>query len=100
MNSAWTRTAATMGCLVVLSAAMASAQALSPVAHRVALAPSGSIWGTVQDEMGSPVAGALVSVLGTTTASVLTDRGGRFEILTLTPGHYLVRAQRAGFVAL
>ena len=62
--------------------------------------PPGSIQGVVQDEQGAPVAGAIVSALGATTAFAVTDRGGRFELRTLSPGPYLVRAHLTGFVAL
>ena len=61
--------------------------------------PPGSIHGIVQDERGAPVAGAMVSALGATTAFAVTDRSGRFELRTLSPGPYLVRAHLAGFVA-
>ena len=40
----------------------------------------GSIHGTVQDEQGAPVAGAMVSALGSTSAFAVTDRAGRFEL--------------------
>src|SRR6478735_7655544 len=48
---------------------------------------------------GAPVAGAAVSALGTTTAFAVSDRSGRFELRTLSPGPYLLRAHLAGFVA-
>ena len=53
----------------------------------------------LQDERGAPVAGAMVSALGATTAFALSDRSGRFELRTLSPGPYLVRAHLTGFVA-
>ena len=46
-----------------------------------------------------PVAGAMVSALGATTAFAVSDRAGRFEIRSLSPGPYLVRAHLTGFVA-
>ena len=69
-----------------------------PVA-RVASVASGSIQGIVRDEQGAPVSGAIVSALGATTAFATTDRGGKFELRTLSPGPYLVRAHLTGFVA-
>jgi hypothetical protein len=78
--------------------ARAQAVQLRPVTHVASLA-AGSIQGTVQDEKGAPVAGAMVSALGSSTAFAVTDRGGRFELRTLTPGPYLVRAHLSGFVA-
>jgi hypothetical protein len=58
----------------------------------------GSIAGVVEDERGLALSGALVSVLGPTTAVAVTDRKGRFELQTLPPGAYLLRAQIHGFV--
>lgn len=69
-----------------------------PVTHMVSVAP-GSIGGLVLDDRGAPIPGAVVSALGTTTAVAITDKGGRFELRTLTPGPYLVRAHLAGYVA-
>jgi len=71
---------------------------IQPITHVASLA-TGSIQGMVQDEKGLPVAGAVVSALGATTAVALTDRTGRFELRTLSPGPYLVRAHLTGFVA-
>src|SRR5207344_887041 len=71
---------------------------LSPVAHIASIA-AGSIQGTVLDEQGAPVAGAAVSALGATTAFAVSDRSGRFELRTLSPGPYLLRAHLTGFVA-
>lgn len=88
------------GLVLVCLPAPVLAQAPQPhaVTHVASLAP-GSILGTVQDERGLPVAGAFVSALGTTTAVVVTDRTGRFEMRTLTPGPYLLRAHLSGYVA-
>jgi hypothetical protein len=71
---------------------------VQPVTHMASLAP-GSILGTVLDERGAGVPGAMVSALGTTTAFAVTDRAGRFELRTLSPGPYLVRAHSSGYVA-
>jgi hypothetical protein len=92
---------AALGGLVLLclpSLAAAQAPLVQAVTHVASLA-SGSILGTVQDEKGAPVAGAMVSALGTTSAFAVTDRAGRFELRTLSPGPYLVRAHSSGFVA-
>jgi hypothetical protein len=92
---------AVVGGLVMLCLpALVQAQAVQvrPVTHVASLA-AGSIQGTVQDEKGAPIAGAMVSALGSTTAFAVTDRGGRFELRTLTPGPYLLRAHLSGFVA-
>ncbi len=84
-------------CLPVVVRAQSAPQ-LHPVTHVASLA-SGSIQGTVQDEEGLPVPGAMVSALGTSTAFAVADRGGRFELRTLSPGPYLLRAHLSGFVA-
>lgn len=89
-----------VGSLVLLCASAATARAQSatqPVTHLVSFAP-GSIHGTVQDETGAPVPGAMVSALGSTTAFAVTDRSGRFDLRTLSPGPYLLRAHLSGFV--
>jgi len=88
-------------CTVVAARAQSGPQSsvqIQPVAHVASLA-TGSIQGTVQDETGLPISGAVVSALGATTAVAVTDRGGRFELRMLTPGPYLVRAHQSGFVA-
>jgi hypothetical protein len=89
---------ALVGGLVLLCVAAPATAQHSPEIVRVASLLSGSIGGSVQDEAGSPVAGAMVSAIGATTAVAYTDRQGHFELKTLTPGPYLLRAQLTGFV--
>ena len=84
-------------CLPTASFAQAAGQ-FRPVTHVASIA-AGSIQGTVQDEQGAPVAGATVSALGASTAFAVSDRSGRFEMRTLSPGPYLLRAHLTGFVA-
>ncbi|HJZ70363.1 MAG TPA: TonB-dependent receptor [Vicinamibacterales bacterium] len=87
--------------LLCTSASPAGAQTgvdVRPVTH-IASVPAGSIQGVVLDERGIPVAGATISALGATSAFAITDRSGRFELRTLSPGPYIVRAHLAGFVA-
>jgi len=89
-----------VGVLVLLYGGQAAvrAQAAEVVRHLASLAP-GAIHGVVQDEKGIPVAGAMVSALGASTAYAVTDGSGRFELRTLSPGPYVVRAHSTGFVA-
>jgi hypothetical protein len=84
-------------CLPAVSRAQSAGPA-RPVTH-VASVSMGSIQGIVQDEQGAPVVGASVSALGASTAFAVSDRGGRFEMRTLSPGPYLVRAHLTGYVA-
>jgi hypothetical protein len=86
------------GLMLLCLAAPAGAQSATPPVMSVAAVATGSISGVVQDERGDGVAGAIVSVLGPTTTTSVTDRGGRFELRTLMPGPYVVRAHLAGFV--
>src|SRR5205823_3173129 len=90
---------AVVGGLVLLgTSAVTHAQGLQAVTRVAALAP-GSIQGIVFDDKGAPIAGAMVSALGATTAFATTDRSGRFELRTLSPGPYLLRAHLSGYVA-
>ncbi|HSK09305.1 MAG TPA: TonB-dependent receptor [Vicinamibacterales bacterium] len=85
---------------MLLVAASAWAQGPAPVAHGVqARAASGSITGSVSDEGGSALPGAMVSALGATLASAVTDEAGRFTLTELPPGDYLVRVHLKGFSA-
>src|SRR6185503_11354652 len=91
--------AAAVGGLVLLfQTPAARGQSVAPAVTKVASLASGSIGGVVQDERGAPIAGAMVSALGARTAVAVTDRGGRFELRTLSPGPYLIRAHVAGYV--
>lgn len=102
MKTRATSIASLVGGLVLVGAAPAAraqtAAQLQPVAHMASLTP-GSIVGVVSDERGEPVVGAMVSALGATSAFVVTDRTGRFEMRTLSPGPYLVRAHLTGYVS-
>lgn len=94
--------AAVGGLVLLLQIPTAEAQSPSakPVAAtRPAAAASGSIGGVVADDRGAPIAGAMVSALGATTAIAITDRSGRFELRTLSPGPYLIRAHISGYVS-
>lgn len=66
---------------------------------RLASSTAGSIQGVVQDESGRPIKGAVVTALGATPASAVSDATGRFEFRTLSPGSYILRAHVTGFVA-
>src|SRR5438067_11675826 len=93
--------AAAAGVLVILCVPRtAGAQSSRSAAHTsLASLASGAIQGLVQDEAGAPILGAIVSALGSSSAFAVTDRAGRFELRSLPPGPYLVRAHLTGFVA-
>jgi hypothetical protein len=67
---------------------------------------SGTFTGTVKDNTGAPLIGAVVTMVeggsAASTASVLkeisTDKKGRFELTGIAPGHYAVKVVAAGFV--
>jgi hypothetical protein len=101
MRSPARATFASVTLALLCTASIARAQGvpqIEPITHVASLA-TGSIQGMVHDEKGLPVPGAVVSALGATTAVALTDRTGRFELRTLSPGPYLVRAHLSGYVA-
>jgi hypothetical protein len=75
---------------------------LSPVravSHTMSAIASAGVSGIVIDEHESPLAGAMVSFLGASTAMTLTDASGRFSLQALPPGDYSVRAHLTGFTA-
>ena len=62
--------------------------------------PTGTIQGTVTDEQGAVVVGATVAATNSATGiaeQVATDGSGRFEVLFLLPGNYIVTADAKGF---
>src|SRR5262249_9069929 len=58
--------------------------------------PSGVIEGRVLDDTQSPVAGAMVSVVGRTTAVATTNREGRYSLRDLPFGPYVPRVHSRG----
>jgi hypothetical protein len=90
--------AAAAGVLVILCVPRPAAAQSSLAAEHIASLTSGAIQGQVQDEIGAPVSGAVVSALGSSSAFAVTDHAGRFELRPLPPGPYLVRAHLSGFV--
>jgi hypothetical protein len=87
-----------LGMPMASNAQTASERSAEPVTTRIASFPPGSIQGTVLDEKGNPVVGAIVSALGSKTTVAVTDRNGRFELRTMPPGPYLLRAHLAGYL--
>jgi hypothetical protein len=80
------------------------APSFAPTAHvaRTALRDTPAarvVTGVVTDEHDTPLAGAMVSVLGAATAMTVTDLSGRFSLRELPPGEYSMRAHMNGFAA-
>jgi hypothetical protein len=82
----------------VLGAPTAYAQAPSndARANRTTF-PAGIIEGRVLDNSNRPVAGAMVSVVGRTTAAAATDRDGRYTLRELPYGPYILSVHSRGF---
>jgi len=90
---------AAAGVLVVLCVSTGVLAQAEPGGGRVASLSAGIIQGLVLDEAGAPIAGAVVSALGSSSAFALSDRAGHFELRSLPPGPYLLRAHLAGYAA-
>ena len=59
--------------------------------------PAGSIEGRVLDDSNTPVVGAMVSVVGRTTAAATTDRDGRYTLRELPYGPYILSVHSRGY---
>lgn len=93
--------AAAVVCLAA-TAAPASAQMGRPPLPRpvaqVTTVAQADLRGVVLDEQGEPLAGAVVSALGSATAFAVSDRDGHFTFRNLPAGPYLVRAHLQGYL--
>jgi len=99
-----TRHIALVGLAVLMGVAASSASAqtgpspeLLPVAQTAALLRP-DLQGVVSDEEGQPVAGAVVSALGSASVFAVADTNGRFAFRNLPEGPYLVRAHLLGYL--
>jgi hypothetical protein len=59
--------------------------------------PEGSIEGRVLDDGQRPVSGAMVSVVGRTTAAAVTDLTGRYTLRELPYGPYILSVHSRGY---
>jgi len=83
---------------IVLSAPAAYAQAPTKDTRSGRSSfPAGSIEGRVLDNSNRPVVGAMVSVVGRTTAAAATDRDGRYSLRELPYGPYILSVHSRGF---
>jgi hypothetical protein len=94
--------AAAVGLCLIVPALPAAAQAARPtpqlVARTAAAVTAVELTGLVLDRSGRPLAGAVVSAIGSTSAFAVSDRDGRFTFRTLPPGPYVVRAHLQGYL--
>jgi hypothetical protein len=68
----------------------------SETTARATAPPQAELHGTVQDDRGEPLAGAVVFALGSTSVFSVSDSEGRFAFPDLSYGPYLVRAHLPG----
>ena len=66
---------------------------------QVTAPPRAELRGTLQDDRGEPLVGAVVSALGSTPAFAVSDSEGRFALRDLSYGPYLVRAHLQGHLS-
>jgi hypothetical protein len=90
-------TATAVACTI---AALGAPSALAqPAQYQSVRSAHGTIAGVVSDDHGGPIAGAMVSALGTVTvAKAITDASGWFSIDALPIGDYTLQAHRTGFL--
>ncbi len=94
----WYRSWCFVGVLVCASIAVPAQAQLTPrpqLSSSQAVGPAlrhGELRGVVQDEQGQPVAGAVVSAVGSTSVFAVSGPDGRFAFRNLPAGPYLVRA--------
>lgn len=96
----------TRWCSLGVMVCAASSPALAQVAPRPGIQPvaqvasrsQGELHGLIQDDNGAPLAGAVVSALGTSTVFAVSDRAGRFSFRNLAEGPYLVRVHLQGYL--
>ena len=60
---------------------------------------TGKIVGRVTDEVGNPILGATVQLLGTLYGA-MTDPNGEFFVINVAPGAYDVQARRIDYGAV
>src|SRR6266511_3609702 len=82
--------------IVVLLLGVTSTYAQTPVRTARNSFPAGAIEGRVLDDRQAPIAGAMVSVVGRTTAVATTGRDGRFALRELPFGPYVLSVHSRG----
>ena len=81
----------TIGLALALAVLLAAAPAFAQL-------QTGNLYGTVQDEQGSPLPGVTVTLTGGGAPQVqVTNAQGQFRFLGLGPGSYALKAELEGF---
>lgn len=97
-STGW-RVLAAAVCLFVPSSGLAQFVPIprqTPVTQVAEVTP-GEVDGVVRDSDGHPLAGAVVSALGSTTAFAVSGKDGRYVLRGLPAGPYLIRAHLQGY---
>src|SRR4051794_39019758 len=87
-----------VACPVATSAQVPPSIPLQPVTNQLAGIAQAELRGVVRDEHNQPLANAVISAIGETSAFAVSDRNGRFALRELPSGPYLVRAHLQGYV--
>jgi hypothetical protein len=82
---------------VAAMSAPAFAQLHTREPAQISAVPRAQLHGTVLDEAGKPLAGAVASALGSTTVYAVSDAEGRFLFQALPYGPYLLRVHLQGY---
>jgi hypothetical protein len=94
--------AAAAGLCLAIPAQPASAQLTArpqpQLVSRRTVTSAVELSGVVADQNGHPLAGAVVSAIGSDSAFAVSDRDGRFTFRTLPQGPYVVRAHLQGYL--
>jgi len=85
-------TASTAHAQLVARPQLSSSQAVASAVRQ------GELRGIVQDEQGLPLAGAVVSAVGSTSVFAVSGADGRFMFRSLPAGPYLVRAHLSQYL--
>jgi hypothetical protein len=85
-------------CVVAAAPARAQVPAAPQPVTRIAALAQADLFGIVLDDAGRPLAGAVVSALGSTSAFAVSGRDGRFAFRNLPSGPYLIRAHLQGYL--
>ena len=88
-----------LGAVAAPQAQTARLVSVSTVERHASHISRGRVSGSVSDEGGGPLPGAMVSMLGVTMATTVADEAGHFTLDALPSGEYVLRAHMSGFAA-